>query len=202
MFCLPPHLHTPRPGQATISAGYPLLWSWGWSGLESLFRFEWETQWAVTLAVVRRGSSHVLHYPGQHECVVLAQPAVRLEQSGVHCSSQGFTLLGRLIINPPLDTMSLVTKILADYDDCRLSLVVQLRMVRVHSGCMRNSSLNVLSLGSDGIALQPCLPTITTWLCSSSAASSPSGAIRVLQLSLLLCWMSHTDTRLVSDGSG
>ena len=77
--------------------------------------------------MVRRGSSHVLHYPGQHECVVLAQPAVRLEHSGIHCSSQGFTLLGRLIINPPLDTMSLVTKILADYDDCRLSLVMQLR---------------------------------------------------------------------------
>ena len=66
--------------------------------------------------------------------MVLAQTAVGLEQSE-YCSSQGFTLLGRLIINHPLEAMGqgkigkehnvyflalvMLTEILADYDDCR-----------------------------------------------------------------------------------
>ena len=86
---------------------------------------------SCTLAEVRRGSNHVRHYPAQHDRVVRAQTAVCLGQSE-YCSSQGFTLLGRLIISHPFETMGqgkigkehnvyflALVMLIAGYDDCR-----------------------------------------------------------------------------------
>ena len=67
---------------------------------------------------------------------------------------------------------------------------------------IRIFSSDVLSLGSDEIALHTCFLTITTCVCCSSAASSPSGAIGVLQLSDIAVLGESHRYKIMSDGSG